>query len=148
MTTTTAAASVQIDATPDDVWYALTEPELVRRYFMGATISTDWEVGHPITWAGEWNGQDYQDKGEVLAVEQGRRLTMSHWSPLAGGRDAPEEYHVIDIELEPEGDATRVTLRQSNLVGGVTDADREHRSEYEENWATTLRGLKDVVEEP
>ena len=41
-----------------------------------------------------------------------------------------------------------MTLRQSNLTGGVTDADREHRSEYEENWATTLRGLKDVVEEP
>ena len=81
MSTTTAAASVQIEATPDDVWHALTEPELVRRYFMGATISTDWEVGHPITWDGESNGQDYQDKGEVLAVEQGRRLTCRTGAP-------------------------------------------------------------------
>jgi uncharacterized protein YndB with AHSA1/START domain len=148
MSTTTAVASVQIHATPEDVWHALTEPELVRRYFMGATISTDWQVGHPITWSGEWNGQAYQDKGEVLAVEEGHRLTMSHWSPLTGAEDAPEQYHVIDIELASEGDTTLVTLRQSNLVGGITESDREHRSDYEENWATTLRGLKDVVEEP
>ncbi len=61
-----AQTSVVIDAPAADVWEALTNPELVKEYLHGTTMATDWQVGSPITWTGEWKGQAYQDKGTVL----------------------------------------------------------------------------------
>ena len=142
----TAEASVLIDASPAVVWNALTDPALIREYFMGATVSTDWTVGSPITFAGEWNGNPYEDKGEILAFQPEEEVCFSHWSPMSGSEDVPENYHVVDITLQREGKGTKVTLTQSNLEGGVTDADRANRDDYENNWASTLDGLKKVAE--
>lgn len=63
-----AETQVTIHAPVDAVWRALTEPELVKQYLYGTQVETDWQVGSPITWRGEWKGQPYEDKGEVLAV--------------------------------------------------------------------------------
>lgn len=146
MTDVTARASTEIQAPPSAVWNALTDPDLIRQYFLGATVTSDWKVGSPITFAGEWDGQKYEDKGEILALEPERRLSYSHWSPMTGQPDLPENYHVVDITLDAKGDITTVTLEQSNLTGGVTDADRAAREDYEKNWATMLQGLKTTVE--
>jgi uncharacterized protein YndB with AHSA1/START domain len=45
-----AQASVWVDVVPDVVWRALTEPELVKEYFFGTTLVTDWAVGSPIVY--------------------------------------------------------------------------------------------------
>jgi uncharacterized protein YndB with AHSA1/START domain len=93
-----------------------------------------------------WEGKPFEDKGEILAADEERQLTFSHWSPMAGSDDAPENYHVVDIILTPNTDGTRVTLVQTNLVGGITDSDRAHRAEFEKNWSTVLEGLKRTSE--
>jgi uncharacterized protein YndB with AHSA1/START domain len=142
----TAVASVSIEATRASVWNALTDPELIRQYFMGATVSTDWKIGHPISFSGEFKGQAYEDKGEVLVVEPEVRLSFSHWSPLTGTQDVPENYHVVDIALRDDNGTTNVTLTQSNFTGGVTKADHSSRADYEKNWSATLQGLKATVE--
>ena len=46
----------------------------------------------------------------------------------------------------PIGNGTKVELTQSNLIGGVTQADRDSRADFEKNWSTVLKGLKDEVE--
>ena len=51
---------------------ALTDPEQVRSWMVGTTLTTDWQVGSPITWQGEMDGKPYEDKGEVLEVEEPR----------------------------------------------------------------------------
>src|SRR5207248_11804729 len=38
----------------------------------GAEVQTDWQVGSPITFKGEWNGKSYEDTGESLAFEPER----------------------------------------------------------------------------
>ena len=146
MPETTAQASVIVNAPPKAVWKALTDPELIRHYFMGATVSTDWKEGSPITFRGEYNGQSFEDKGEILAIRPQKELRYSHWSPMSGAPDAPENYHVVDIELRKAEAATEVTLTQSNLSGAITDADRASRDEYTANWNKVLQGLKKVVE--
>jgi uncharacterized protein YndB with AHSA1/START domain len=146
MSEATAVASINIQATRKAAWNALTDPDLIREYFMGATVSTDWKVGHPITFSGEYQGNAYEDKGEILAVEPEARLSFSHWSPMTGTEDDPENYHVVDITLSDEDGGTSVTLTQSNLKGGVTEADRSNRADYEKNWSSTLEGLKATVE--
>ncbi len=146
MSEATAEASVVVNAPPKAVWKALTDPALIRQYFMGAMVSTDWKKGSPITFRGDFNGKSYEDKGEILAIRPQKKLRYSHWSPMAGTADAPENYHVVDIELHEADAATEVTLTQSNLSGGVSDADRASRDEYTKNWNTVLEGLKKVVE--
>ena len=73
---------------------------------------------------GEWNGQTFEDKGEIVTFEPERELAYSHFSPMTGKPDEPENYHLVDITLDGASDTTNVTLEQSNLTGGVTDEDR------------------------
>jgi uncharacterized protein YndB with AHSA1/START domain len=148
MSEITASASVVVDRPRQQVWKALTEPDLVSQYFMGATVKTDWQVGHPITFSGTWKDKPFEDKGEIISFAPEMEMSYSHWSPLSGAEDVPDNYHVVHITLDDaDADAgTKVTLEQSNLNGSVTDADRKSRADYEKNWTSTLEGLKKVAE--
>ena len=146
MTAVTASASVVIDAPRQRIWEALTEPELVRQYFMGAEVDSDWQVGHPITFKGMWKDEPFEDKGEILSFDPQEEMSYSHWSPLSGTDDVPDNYHVVHIALDDADDGTRVTLEQSNLNGTITDADKRSRDDYERNWQGVLEGLKKVAE--
>jgi uncharacterized protein YndB with AHSA1/START domain len=146
MSEITASASVVVDRPRQDVWKALTDPSLVKQYFMGATVKTDWEVGHPITFSGTWKDKPFEDKGEILDFKPEKEMTYSHWSPLSGAEDVPDNYHVVHVKLDDTGSGTKVTLEQSNLNGKVTDTDRSSRDDYEKNWTATLEGLKKVAE--
>lgn len=145
MTEITAQASRTIAAEPNAIWKALTTPSIIKRYFFGADVESDFKVGSPIRFRGEFQGKPYEDKGEVLDVQPGRRLSMSHWSAMSGQADAPENYHVVTYELEPQGDETLVTLSQSNLLGGVKASDIRQRDEFEKNWRMVLDGLAKAV---
>jgi uncharacterized protein YndB with AHSA1/START domain len=147
MNATTAQVSVMVDAPIGEVWRALTDPDAIREYFMGAEVVTDWTVGHPILFRGEWNGTSFEDKGEILSFDPQREMSYTHWSPLSGTADVADNYHVVRIELnDPGSRCTEVTLTQANLNGTVTDADRANRAEYEKTWSGMLAGLKKVAE--
>jgi uncharacterized protein YndB with AHSA1/START domain len=109
-------------------------------------VKTDWQVGHPITFSGTWKNKPFEDKGKILSFEPEKEMSYSHWSPLSGADDVPDNYHVVHISLADAKDGTKVTLEQSNLNGEVTDADRASRADYEKNWNSTLEGLKKVAE--
>lgn len=140
-----AQVSRTIAASPDRVWKALTSEEEASTYFMGATVKSDFAVGSPITFEGEHEGKAYADKGEILEARPGRRLKMSHYSPMTGAEDRPENYNTLTIDLQPEGDRTRVTLTQAHLQGEVTEDDRINRAKFEQNWSGVLMGLDKAV---
>jgi uncharacterized protein YndB with AHSA1/START domain len=147
MSAITASASIVVDKPREDVWKALTDPAMVSQYFMGATVDTDWQVGHPITFKGTWKDKPFEDKGEILSFQPEKEMSYSHWSPLSGQDDNPDNYHVVHIELDDAtSGGTKVTLEQSNLNGKVTETDRKSREDYEKNWSSTLQGLKKVTE--
>ena len=145
MSEATAKVCRIVEAPADEVWRAITTPETVRTFFMGAEVESDFQVGSPIRFRGEFKGKAYEDKGEILEAKAGQRLSFSHFSPLSGAADRPENYHVVTYDLAPEGDRTRVTLTQSNLKGGVTRSDEAQRAEFEKTWASVLDGLGKAV---
>ena len=114
MTDHVATASTTIDADPDRVWQAMTEPKLVAEYMMGSEVASDWQPGSPITWSGEWEGKPYQDKGKVLEVDPGRKLVHTHFSALSGEEDIPENYHTLTWTLQDRDGGTHLTLAQDN----------------------------------
>ena len=63
-----------IHASTARLWSVLTDPAMVSKWMMGATVDSTWKKGAPITWSGEYDGRSYSDKGEVLEVDPGQRL--------------------------------------------------------------------------
>jgi uncharacterized protein YndB with AHSA1/START domain len=135
-----ATAETEIDAPPKKVWTALTDPAEIEKYMFGSHVVTDWKPGSSIIWKGEYEGKKYEDKGEVLEVEPERRLKLTHFSPLSGQEDVPENYHTLVYELESDGSTTRVALTQD---GNPTEEAAKHS---QANWQKMLSGLKEVVE--
>jgi len=135
-----AIASVDIEAGRDEVWRALVTPEAIQEYMFGSRVETTWRVGTPITWSGEWQGKSYTDTGKILRFEPLELLQYSHFSPLAGLPDEPNNYHTVTVTLSPAGTHTRVSLSQDHC------ANEEERAHSEQNWGIMLESLKKVVE--
>ena len=76
----TASASGLINADPAAIWAVITDPRQLGQAFFGATVDTDWRVGSPITYRGEWEGKSFEDKGRNREV---RSRTSSCSSPTS-----------------------------------------------------------------
>jgi uncharacterized protein YndB with AHSA1/START domain len=134
-----------VNAPPAAVWKALTTASTLKQFFFGSDISTDWRVGSPIRFRGAWKGKPYEDKGKIQVFDADKRLAFTHWSPLSGMEDKPENYHIVTFDLRPAGSGTEVVLTQTNQ----NDAEAltpENRKEYTKNWTMVLDGLKKTVE--
>ena len=135
-----AKASISISAPADKVWNALTNPDVIRRYMFGTTVVSDWREGSPIVWKGAWQGTTYEDKGVILKLKPERLIQYSHFSPLSGKPDLPENYHTVTIELMTDEAGTTVSLSQDN---NETEQERKHS---EQNWQMMLDELKKLLE--
>jgi uncharacterized protein YndB with AHSA1/START domain len=136
----TATASTTINAPASKVWEALTNPVIVKKYLFGTDVLSDWKVGSPILYRGEWEGKPFEDKGEIREIEREKRLVSTHWSPLSGVPDLPENYHTVTYLLSERDGKTEVTILQDN------NATEEEKAHSEENWKTVLGGMKKLLE--
>ena len=138
--TLTAKATIRVNAPTSKVWDALTKPNLIKQYLFGTEVTTDWQVGSPITYKGIWEGKAYEDKGRVLQLEPGKLLVSTFWSSLSGLPDIPENYKTVRYELSTEGDGTRLTITQDN------NGSQEEANHSEQNWKMVLDGMKKLLE--
>ena len=136
-----AKASILIDAPAARVWDALTKPELIRQYLFNTDVVSDWKVGSPILYRGVWNGKPFEDKGKVREIQPEKKLVSTHWSPLSGMPDIPENYHTVTYDLTSKDGKTEVTITQDK------NANEEEKVHSEENWKTVLEGLKRLLEQ-
>lgn len=135
-----ATAETEINASPERVWVALTDPKLIKRYMFGSDVETDWQQGSPIVWKGEYEGKAYQDKGKILEIEPEKHLKVTHFSPLSGLQDVPDNYHTLVYELTSHGDSTHLSLSQDK------NGSQEEAGRSKGMWEMMLGGLKEVVE--
>jgi len=135
-----AKASTTINAPAARVWDALVNPKIIKQYMFGTNVVSDWKKGSPIVWKGEWQGKAYQDKGVILELQPERVIRYSHFSPLSGLPEKPENYHTVTIELSGQGAQTVISLSQDN---NATEQAREHS---EKNWGMMLGSLKKLLE--
>jgi uncharacterized protein YndB with AHSA1/START domain len=138
--TYTAVATSIINVPASKVWDALTNPELIKQYMFDTDVISDWQVGSPITYRGEWDGKPFEDKGKVLEVEREKSLITTHWSPLSGMPDTPENYHTVAYQLSEKNGKTKITITQDK------NASEEEKDHSEKNWSTMLGSLKKLLE--
>ena len=135
-----AKATVTIKAPSSKVWEAITNPEFIKQYLFGADVITDWKEGSPIIYKGMYQGKAYEDKGIVLKVEPEKLLLITHWSPLSGSADSPENYHRVSYDLATEQDSTHLTITQDN------NASQEEQEQNSNFWKMVLEGIKKLLE--
>lgn len=135
-----ARAEIDIRAPRETVWRVLTENGSRPEILFGADVQSDWRLGSTIRWSGEWNGTRFEDHGRVIELEEPHRIVLTHFSPLSGMDDIPENYHTLRFELVEIPAGTRVTLDQDN--NRTVDAARHSQ----ENWADYLAGVKAIAE--
>ena len=139
--TYSAQTSIEINANPEKVWDVLVNPDLVKEYLHGTTMKADWREGGAITWSGEWNGQSYVDKGTVLTYTPYKAIKTTHWSPMSGKVDNPENYHHVTYELNEDNGKTTLTLTQGN---SPTQQDAD--SMIENGWKPMMLEIKELAE--
>ena len=135
-----AIASTTVKAPVERVWEALVSPHIIKEYMFGTQVVSGWKEGSSIVWKGEWQGMKSEDKGTILKLEPQRMISYSHFSPLSGSPDVPENYHTVTIELSRNKNGTLVTLTQDN------NPDEEARQHSEQNWGMMLSSLKKFLE--
>lgn len=138
--TLTATASIDLKATAEQVWDALTDPAKIKQYFFGTDTECDWKVGSKIYYRGEWEGKRYEDKGAILEIEFAKKILMTYWSGFSGQADIPENYQRITYQLDAIPTGTRLSVVQENHRDA---ASRDHSTE---NWKMVLEGLRKLVE--
>ena len=136
----TAKTQVTIHAKPAEVWQALTKPELVKQYMMGADVKSDWKVGSPLTYTGEYQGKRFEEKGVIQKIEPGKLLQATHFSASSGKEDKPENYALVTWALHEVDAGTVVVVSQDHIENekGIEGS--------KANWKAVLKGLKQTVE--
>ena len=131
--------TIYIASTPEKVWQALTSAEFSRQYFSGFAIEADLKVGGAFI-ARAPDGSVHIG-GEVIECDPPKRLTVTwnvNWPALVE-KLGPT---LVTYEIEPAGDAVRLTMLQSHdrdisddiLSGGRT------------GWPAILSSLKSLLE--
>jgi len=135
----TFAYTIYIASTAEEVWQALTSAEFSRKYFFGNTV----EVGLRI-------GGDYivrtpdgalHISGEVIECDPPKKLTVTfnvNWPGLIE-KLGPT---LVTYEIEPAGEAVRLTLIESHDREIADDILSGGRA----GWPAILSSLKSLLE--
>lgn len=135
-----AKSTIKINTSAHQVWDALTNPALIKKYFFGTDAVSDWQVGSPITFTGEWEGKEYKDKGEIKAMTPEKLLRYTYLSSMSGKEDVPENYANVEYILSEDDGVTTLTITQDGI------ADEKGQAESEKNWGMVLDGIKKMLE--
>ena len=117
-----------INATPEVVWQALTQPKHIEGWGAGPA-TMDAQVGTEFSL---WGGSIWGKNTEVIPLH---RLVQDWYDD-----EELQEPTIVTFVLHPEGDTTRLALHQTNIPDESADAIEEGWKEY------YLGPLKEYVE--
>jgi uncharacterized protein YndB with AHSA1/START domain len=131
--------TIYIASTPEKVWQALTSAEFSRRYFFGNAVEVDLRVGG--AYIVRTPDGALHISGEVIECDPPRKLTITfnvNWPALID-KLGPT---LVTYEIEPAGDAVKLTLIQSHdrpLSDDILSGGRQ-------GWPAILSSLKSLLE--
>jgi uncharacterized protein YndB with AHSA1/START domain len=118
----TIIATADLPAPPEHVFRAITEPNLLERWWRHTDYyyTKDWAVDLGV--CGQWSatvcfpdGSTNVGNGEFAEIEAPRKLVMTRKfdnHPLQGSRET-----TITYRLEPIAEGTRITVRDEGFIG-------------------------------
>jgi uncharacterized protein YndB with AHSA1/START domain/DNA-binding transcriptional ArsR family regulator len=126
---------IYIKTTPEQLWHAITDPEIRAKYQFGAGVTSDWKVGSSYQMQA---GEFVLGEGEILEIDPPRRLVQS--ATMLWSDDVKSEGITrISWDIEAVGDSCRLTVTHDQLREGAND-------ELYGGWPMILSGLKTWLE--
>lgn len=151
---TVQAYRIYINAAPDAVWNAITQPEWTARYGYAMLVDYDLKAGgafraHANEGMLALGCPEVISDGEVLEADPPRKLVHT-WRMTMTPEMAAEAFTTVTFDLEPvRGGVTRLTVTHD--VTGAPMWAAVLRGDYEAGgagggWSETLSGLKTLLE--
>jgi uncharacterized protein YndB with AHSA1/START domain len=131
--------TVKLKAQPDEVWEALTNPEITKQYFYGCEAISEWQVGSPLIF--KFKSDEHETipvKGVVKVVEPSTYL--EHTCFDSDFENDPAKHTIVTYSLLPDGDKTKLTVTQGEFP------DDEDMGQHDASWSHVLDGLKALLE--
>lgn len=129
-----------INAPKQNVWNALTQPELVKQWQFGSDVLTDWKVGSQIRFQTKWQDQIFEQWGTILEVIPNQLIKYSLFFPRPGLEDKPENYFVMSYVISDVQNQTKLEiLKEDDRPGAMPEKESD-----EEN--PVLKSLKEIAE--
>jgi uncharacterized protein YndB with AHSA1/START domain len=131
--------TIYIASTSERVWEALTLAEFTRKYFFGNAVEVELKVGG--AYIVRTPDGALHISGEVIECEPPRKLTVTfnvNWPALIE-KLGPT---LVTYEIEPAGDAVRLTMTESHdrpLSDDILSGGRQ-------GWPAILSSLKSLLE--
>ena len=134
-----------IRSTPEKVWQALTDQQMIRKYWFGMTAECDWKPGS--SWRLKFEDGRTADTGEVLEAVPPKRLVLK-WRNEFKPELKAEGYSrcTMDIELAdyyPDfgGKAVKLTITHETEGEGTKLIEA-----VSGGWPKVLSNLKSLLE--
>lgn len=135
------SSNINIQSTPEKIWDVLTKPENIKEYLFGTEVLTDWKIGNPIVFQGEYNGQKYEDKGNVIENTRNKLLKYDYWSGFSGMEDKPENYSFVTYKIEKlNKNSVKFTWHQQGF------SNKEGQKHTENGLKVILEKIKEIAE--
>jgi uncharacterized protein YndB with AHSA1/START domain len=131
--------AIYLKSTPEKVWHALTTGEVSAKYFFGNSVEVDQRVGG--AYIVRMPDGALHISGEVIECERLRKLTVTfnvNWPALIE-KLGPT---LVSYEIEPMGDAVKLTLTQSHIRTLSDDI----LSGGRQGWPAIMSSLKSLLE--
>jgi uncharacterized protein YndB with AHSA1/START domain len=126
---------IYIKATPEQLWHAITDTQMRRKWNFGAVVTSDWKKGSAIKGRG---GESVIFEGEVLEIDPPRRLV--HTMVALWGEDVKAEgTSRVTWEITQVRDSCRLLVTHDQLREGAND-------QLYGGWPMALSGIKTLVE--
>lgn len=126
-----------IAATPEQVWQALTDPNMTEKYWFGFRVAAEGGVGERMTARSPAGKQVHNDP--ILESDPPRRLSYG-WQPLFKEMQG-ERPSRVTFELEPFKGQTRLTVTHDEF-----DEDSRIFGMISKGWPAVLSSLKSFLE--
>ena len=140
--------SIVINASAAKVWDALVNPEQTKKYMFGCETVSDWKVGSPLLWRGEYEGKEMVFvKGTIVDIKPGKFLAYTTIDPNSTIDDLSENYLTVTYDLSVENGQTLFTVTQGDY-SKVGEGERRYTEAYNngEGWNPILVQIKKLVE--
>ena len=135
----TQVYQLYINAPQEQVWDAITNPEIVAQFFHGAQVESTYEVGTPIRSLSPDRSETWGEN-TVLECDPPRRLVHTWRSLYEPGMAAEPESRVTwEIEAMPNN------LAKLTLIHDQLEASPKTAASVQ-GWSYILSNLKTVVE--
>lgn len=129
---------ITLNASPEQVWDALTNPEKTKKYFYGCKVISDWRRDSPIIFEGRmFFFFKIKLEGKILQIQPGKLLQYTLKNRKTSG------HSTVTDKLEYANRVTTLTITDD--VGLEEGAEKRYKRSVK-GWDKILKGLKKLVE--